>query len=161
SCLTGRPPFEGSPPLAVLAKIIFDEAPRVTDLRPDVPVAVEALVARLLSKNPADRPRHGAAPGVELGQRHAARRAPPGGPRPPPGLTEGEQRLVSVIVADVEATVSCDPGGTTLTPEELDAPFVRLCEVAASFSARLSKLRDGPMMATLVDNPGSAADQAA
>src|SRR5262249_17241044 len=46
--LTGTPVFAGKHLMAMLAKILFEEAPRVSDLRPDVPEALDALVARML-----------------------------------------------------------------------------------------------------------------
>ena len=62
-CLTGRPAFDGDHAAAVLAKILFDDAPRVSALWPEVPEALDALVARMLSKDPALRPRDGDQPG--------------------------------------------------------------------------------------------------
>ena len=53
--LTGRPPFEGAV-LAVVAAHLATPPPRITSLRPDVPAALDALVTRLLAKEPADRP---------------------------------------------------------------------------------------------------------
>jgi hypothetical protein len=55
ACCTGRPPFRGSTPLAVLRQV-SDEAPRpVRSLNPDVPAWLEAVILRLLAKDPADR----------------------------------------------------------------------------------------------------------
>src|SRR5262249_15997737 len=43
-CLSGRPLFSGSHVMAVLAKIILEDAPRVRELRPDVPEPLEAIL---------------------------------------------------------------------------------------------------------------------
>jgi serine/threonine protein kinase len=54
--LTGQPPFPGG---TVLQKLLAhqDRPPRpVTELRPDVPPALAALLDRMLAKNPARRP---------------------------------------------------------------------------------------------------------
>nr|WP_275939165.1 protein kinase [Polyangium spumosum] len=60
-CLTGRRAFEGGPQHVVLAKIVMAEVPRVAEIRPEVPFALSELVARMLSKDPSQRPQNGAA----------------------------------------------------------------------------------------------------
>src|SRR5262249_39727549 len=52
-CLTGRPAFVGEHVIAVLAKIVFEDAPRVSELRDDIPESLDDLVARMRSKDPA------------------------------------------------------------------------------------------------------------
>ena len=52
---TGRRPFEGETPLAVLSSIIKDTPASVTDTRPDLPAAFGRLVARCLEKDPGRR----------------------------------------------------------------------------------------------------------
>jgi eukaryotic-like serine/threonine-protein kinase len=54
--LTGHPPFTGDNPLTVLWQHQHQPAPSVASLRPNTPADLEALIARLLAKNPADRP---------------------------------------------------------------------------------------------------------
>src|SRR6266700_1424402 len=54
-CLTGRPVFEAEEPSALLAKILLQDAPRVRELAPRLPVALDDLVARMLAKEPLDR----------------------------------------------------------------------------------------------------------
>ena len=54
--LAGRPPFDGDQPVVVAAHQINTAPPRLADLRPGVPPGLDALVARLLAKNPAERP---------------------------------------------------------------------------------------------------------
>jgi serine/threonine-protein kinase len=59
--LTGRPPFEGDHPWAVMHQHVSVPPPRIGDRRPGVRPAVEALVAEMLSKRPQDRPRSASA----------------------------------------------------------------------------------------------------
>jgi serine/threonine protein kinase len=47
-CLTGEPPFIAEHIAAVLAKILFEDPPRLCDVRPDAPEALSALVERAL-----------------------------------------------------------------------------------------------------------------
>jgi serine/threonine protein kinase len=53
--LAGRPPFPGGEALAKLMKHRFDPPPPITTLRADAPPAVEAIIDKLLAKQPEDR----------------------------------------------------------------------------------------------------------
>ncbi len=55
-CLVGRPAFQGPTPMAVLAKLLLQESPRLCDQRPGIAAPLDALVARMLAKDPAQRP---------------------------------------------------------------------------------------------------------
>src|SRR5262249_45632640 len=100
-CLTGRPAFGGEHVMAILAKIVLADAPRVRELSPGVPRALDNLVARMLAKSPEDRPRDGkqvAAELAALGPLVGA--SPPSGSMPPEtSLTPGEQKLLCVVLA--------------------------------------------------------------
>jgi serine/threonine protein kinase len=52
--LAGRPPFQGSQ-AEVLVAHLKEPPPALRTLRPEVPLAVEALISRMLAKEPADR----------------------------------------------------------------------------------------------------------
>jgi serine/threonine-protein kinase len=54
--LTGRPPFRGGDVTEVLRRQRKEPPPRVSAIVPEVPDGVDDLVARLLAKDPADRP---------------------------------------------------------------------------------------------------------
>ncbi|HYN17343.1 MAG TPA: serine/threonine-protein kinase, partial [Actinomycetes bacterium] len=54
-CLTGQPPFPGGSGEAVLLAHLEAVPPRVTALRPDLPPAIDQVVARAMAKDPADR----------------------------------------------------------------------------------------------------------
>jgi eukaryotic-like serine/threonine-protein kinase len=58
--LTGRTPFEGSP-MALSFAHVNTAAPRVRSINPDVPAAMDELVASMLEKDPAHRPQTGQA----------------------------------------------------------------------------------------------------
>jgi len=53
--VTGRPPFTGDTPLAISYKHVQDQPPRPSAVSPGVPVGLEAIILKLLSKQPADR----------------------------------------------------------------------------------------------------------
>src|SRR5262245_46322962 len=65
-CLTGRAAFSGEDGLAVLLRVVLEDAPRASEVRADVPPALDELVARMLAKIPADRPADAAAFLTEL-----------------------------------------------------------------------------------------------
>lgn len=54
--LTGKVPFYGETPLAVVLKHLNERPRPITELRPDVPEGLAKLVHRMLEKNPNDRP---------------------------------------------------------------------------------------------------------
>jgi serine/threonine-protein kinase len=53
--LTGRPPFTGESREALFFAIQYREPPRIATLRPEVSPALDAVVSRLLEKEPARR----------------------------------------------------------------------------------------------------------
>lgn len=59
--LTGRLPFEGDSPAAVMFKRIAEPAPALRDRRADVPPALAALVMQCLERDASDRPASAAA----------------------------------------------------------------------------------------------------
>ena len=54
-CLTGRPPFQKEEGVAVIMAHLREEAVPVSSLRPDCPPELDAVVAKMLAKPPADR----------------------------------------------------------------------------------------------------------
>ena len=53
--LTGRPPFDGGTPAAIMMKHVYDAPPDVHDVNPLVPMAAARVVRRALAKSRADR----------------------------------------------------------------------------------------------------------
>ncbi len=54
--LTGRKPFEADSPAMVMVKQMTEPAPRLHDIKPDLPVGYGPVVERTLAKNKDDRP---------------------------------------------------------------------------------------------------------
>ncbi len=92
-CLTGERLFTGAHPMSILAKILLEDAPRVSEIRPDVPAFLDLLVSRMVDKDPTKRP----ADGAELAEwlTETGRAAIP----PLDVLTGNERRFVTVLVA--------------------------------------------------------------
>jgi serine/threonine protein kinase len=53
--LTGRPPFLAKGDGEIMAMHIYEPPPRLSNLAPQLPVELDALLAKLLTKDPADR----------------------------------------------------------------------------------------------------------
>ncbi len=64
--LTGKKPFAGESPTAVLARIMDDEPARIQDLPPDLPKPLVAAVLKALQKDREKRYRHAADFGADL-----------------------------------------------------------------------------------------------
>ncbi|MDX6255719.1 MAG: eukaryotic-like serine/threonine-protein kinase [Frankiales bacterium] len=54
--LTGKPPYEGATPMAVVFKHVHERVPAPSVVRPDVPRQIDALVLDATQREPADRP---------------------------------------------------------------------------------------------------------
>jgi tetratricopeptide (TPR) repeat protein len=141
--LTGVPPFGGGESLAILAKILVEEVIPPSVIEPSIPPALDAIVLRMLAKDPAERPADGRAISdalaslvdvtevtsstpadhVELPETHrdTVRQA----------ITEHEQRLVSVVLSGAR------PGESSATEPD------RLASTAAAFGGRLERIADG------------------
>jgi len=96
-CLTGQVPFSRDSEAAVMYAHLRDPPPPVTAARPDLPAAVDTVVAQAMAKAPAQR--HPSA-GRLAQALEAAVRAEPSGPQPP-APAGGPWRVVIAAVAAV------------------------------------------------------------
>ncbi len=78
--LTGKDPFTGGSITALLEQHLQTPAPRLRSIRPDVPAALDQLVADLLAKDPASRPDHAETVGWQLHAIRTRRTTPPPAP---------------------------------------------------------------------------------
>ncbi len=165
-CIARRPVFLGEHMAAILAKILFEEAPHLREMRSDVPQALDLLVARMLAKEPEGRPVDGRSLALELSELGDVRLLPPSRTSRAPSITPGEQRLLCVVFAGAPRA-SLDTGAPTLsagegppTLEEHAAPALeQVLRAVARFDGRVERLVDGSVVATLMGQ-GVATDQA-
>jgi hypothetical protein len=151
-CLTGVPPFDGDTTAAILAKILFGTAPRVSELWPAVPESLDALVAQMLAKDPALRPSDGANLAAALAalgpQPHSALITPRARTASPLATTSGERRLLAVVMLSPAA--------------QDDLQLVdSLRHAVAPYGGRLEQLADGSSVAMLDADHQVATDHAA
>lgn len=157
-CLTGKPVFSGHHAIAVLAKLLSDEAPRLLESRADLSGALDDLCTRMLAKNRADRPSHLSEVVSVLGGIHpfATGSAHPRSPAPPAALTDSERRIVSVILAEPSEDVAL---AKTTTPEQHGEKLRRVRKLAERTGVELLPL-DGGALVFVVSGRGTASDQA-
>jgi len=158
-CLTGRVAFGGDHVMTVLARILLEDPPRLSDVTPEAPPALEALVASCLHKDPSRRPRdagelrdlldavsEGSA-SVRLVSTHTPR---------PPSLGSDEQRFMCLVLcADPESAggVGALPTlapASVVTPLEIASAAVPLASAAAAApagDAPAASANDGPVAA--------------
>src|SRR5262245_55570730 len=96
-CVAGQAAFVAEHPMALLAKVVFAEPPRLCEVRPEAPEALDQLVSRMLTKDLDGRPRNGAAVAEALAALEA-RMSSRGGQAPLVALTRVERRAVSIVL---------------------------------------------------------------
>jgi eukaryotic-like serine/threonine-protein kinase len=145
-CLTGQTPFAAVHTTAVLTKILFEDTPRLGQRLPGAPEALDALLGRMLSKQPHERPQDGRAAAEALRALGTPRLVPAPTqdtvelPRIR-ALTDSEQWAVATILvapAPAAPDAHVTPAAMQLR-EDLDA----LGAVAAEHGGQLQRLLDG------------------
>ena len=162
-CLTGKPAFAADNLMALLGKVLFEDAPRLRQ-RGLFPAAVDDLVDRMLAKDLARRPFDASALLLQLAEVSGLATAdepalvPPS--EAPRSITHVEQRLVCVVMASSsdDSPPLVRDGATLASAGAPDSqsgasPFGR-------FGAKVERLADGSLVATLVGE-GDATDHAA
>ena len=143
-CLTGVPPFIASSLIAVLARILLDSVPPPSERVSGVPPALDALVLRMLEKDPDSRPANGAAVRALLdGIATGAGITPPVPSRR--GLSLEETRYATCVV--IRGTVPLD---RTVSADKTQADDRALRAIAASHGALLERLLDGSLVALVL-----------
>ncbi len=122
-CLTGKVPFAGADFLETLAKLLLETPRRASETAPDVSPALDALLTRMLAKEPDARPADAAALLVEL---EAARKARPR------GASRQRMARVGMAVAALLAVSVVAGVGVWRTKARAPVPLAQAAEVDAS-----------------------------
>jgi tetratricopeptide (TPR) repeat protein len=164
-CLTGKPTFRGHEPGVLLAKLMLEDPPHLSEVVPEVPRVVGDLVVRMLAKNPERRPTaaqvlrtlaalgdlsDGAVASLQETQ-----------------LTVVEQRVSCIVMATagpIHSGEAPSPGADCITPVLTapgQAPTLAELEarLALRFTAKTFLLPGGKMVVTLPEGT-VASDQA-
>jgi hypothetical protein len=177
-CLTGRAPFAGEHIAAVLAKILFDDAPRLRALRPELPEALEELLLRMLHKDPRQRLPDAQAVLAAVQSLGEVSDAGPPEFRPMPrpaaalgsSLQTGEQQLVCVVYATKPQAIRTREqkdefaGASTVEQSQTETPasFAALRTSLLVLGVHAEQLADGSLVATVMSSveQSAATDQA-
>jgi hypothetical protein len=124
--LTGIAPFRADTFVASLARVLLEDPPPVRLRAPHVPAELEAVVERMLAKDPEERPQGAAAVVEALRAIELPEYDEPSAPRAVMGgLGEAERRVVSVVLVR-----GLGEGGTDPTTLALGARFHRLADAS-------------------------------
>ena len=96
--LTGEPPFTGDTPVAVAYQHVREDPRSPSEVNPDVTPALDAIVLKALSKNPANRYQSSAEMRADLVR-----------------VRSGQQPLAPVVMSEDERTALLNPGSTGQT----------------------------------------------
>jgi tRNA A-37 threonylcarbamoyl transferase component Bud32 len=150
--LTGRPAFLGDP-ARTAQKLDLQTVP-ATGQRAPVPAGLEVLIARMLAREPEQRPRDGAVVKAALAELHLEQTP---APRPlraaMPSLTRSEQRPLSI------ALIVPPDAGPELAPIDAVA-LAHVHRIAALHGGHVEVLTDGSV-AVAISGTHIATDQAA
>ena len=156
-CLTGVPPFQADHLIALLAKIVFEDAPRLSDAGARVPAWLDQLVARMLSRDRTKRPADGEAVALELLAGTASTKQAASTDLPPRSLGLRERRFLGVVLVgrrtDVGSAPMLAPTMAASSPETLRA-------IVAHFGAHLELFADGTAI-VILDHSSVPTDVAA
>jgi tetratricopeptide (TPR) repeat protein len=153
-CLTGQPPFVGDDVLTVLLKVITADVARVQSVRPEVPEALDALIAAMLAKDPSERPGSSAAVAAALDAMRTGRQDVV--PRSRRQLTGLEQRVMSLMLAGARSEATIDEARA----DGLADNRARAVQVVADrHGGQLELLGDGTALITFTSG-GTAVDLA-
>ena len=161
-CLAGKPPFHASHVAAVLARVLFVPEVPIQAVRSSIPRSWAGLLARMLSKDPARRPRDAAALCGELtllppvADEVDGSVTAPSLYAPPSQEDGGEQTLVCVLLVMFYLGTSPD-AETRDTPSMPDRSDARGALVRFGFAVEW--LANSSLLATL-SSSGTATDQA-
>ncbi|MFO0593350.1 MAG: protein kinase, partial [Polyangiaceae bacterium] len=160
-CIVGRPPFDGESILAVLTKVLLEEPIPLAAIRPNVPPELDALIGRMLQKEPAGRPGSAAEVVRALAAIHLpdddasdAEPAPSSGLFT--GLTTEERRVMSILLATEPESAALE---RTLLGGEAPPRAVNLGALVETYGGRTEALLDGTRVIT-IPAKGPSVDQA-
>ena len=146
-CLAGQPPFFAEDGMAVLARILLEDAPPLRESCPEAPLPLCLLIDRLCSRDREERPRDAAQVLAELSGMHLptplavqrlARR---------PALTGAEQRLLCVLLID-RGPEEARPRRTQRPSEVPGRPPPSVRETVEAHQGKLEELAGGGLVAT-------------
>src|SRR6185503_15918735 len=97
-CLVGQPPHPGETLIDILTRRRMESVPPPSELRPELPPALDALILGMLAREPEERPADGHALAAALERVAAELETLPAAIRAAPPRMVQEQRLVTLAM---------------------------------------------------------------
>jgi tetratricopeptide (TPR) repeat protein len=169
-CLSGRQAWPGENPLAVMVKLLVEPAPRLSQARPDLAGPLDALVTRLMSTRPADRPATAERCAAELAALASRLEELPaladwGSPTPAPASTHARDPsgLAAVELRICTLLLVCDAAGDAPVASEAERWQAHVEALLSENDARSATLADGSLLVVFAgrDMPTDQATRAA
>lgn len=167
-CLAGQPPFVAEHVAAQLARVLFEEAAPLQELRPGLPQSLADLVHSMLQKDPGRRPHDANAllSGIERilnSGVFAEEPSPAGAAVPRRRLSTLELELMSVVLAaprSLTGSPAASASSSGAGPGEPQSAYrEELADELRRLGMRASWRHDGSLLA-VIGGAASAADQA-
>lgn len=134
-CMSGQAPFRGAHLLAILAKILLEDPPRLRDLGEHIPPGLDQLVAALMAKDPGRRPARTEDVVAALSDQ---RLTTPSSSETAARLADREQVFLSIVFLD----------GLPVS-DAADTSDQAIEDTVGRYSGQLVSLRDGTRMVIL------------
>jgi eukaryotic-like serine/threonine-protein kinase len=150
-CLTGQHAFVGQHLTAILAKVLVEQAPSARKERPEIPAALDQLLARMLAKNPEDRPSDARSLAAELAELRSGATSLDCESAEAPASGSQERKLLCVLLLSDDR------------PSSSGAPVVRAADelqklftTAGRYGGNLEVLGDGSIVIIFApENPAT------
>lgn len=152
--LTGRPPFVGDDPLAVIAQHVRATPAPPSRYAPAVPQRLDALVLQLLAKSPEERPPNAGAVREALAGGTASK-----SPEPASGAGTYTRRVCAVLVADISGFSTLMGEDDERTAQAVDQLRTMVRGVVADHDGRVEPVAGDAFFATF-DSVVAAVDAA-
>ncbi|HEX2574430.1 MAG TPA: protein kinase [Polyangia bacterium] len=156
-CLTGRPPLVEPREAEGLTQLLYREVLRLRQVREDLPESLEALLTRMMARQPTARLANGSELAAVLARLELSpeQQAMVPAPLAQGALGESERRLLCAVLV-----LPRPAGSLTETPGGSDALLAALEPWLAPLGARAEPLAEGAVMVTSPGSRGTATDQA-
>jgi hypothetical protein len=154
-CLTGERAFPGDHMLAVMAKVVCHAVPPVRELEPDVPLALEDLLGRMLSKEREGRPRDA---GALLAELNALADLTPVAPDVYERATQAPPEVQGFLaVALVEGDPASQSLDVTLAPTAVARKRAMVWAIVSKYGGDFARLANGSLVVTIAGDGDRAA----
>jgi len=156
TALSGRPPFSAADEMATWGKILLEEAPPLSQPRPDAPPALVALIRRLLEKVPTLRPASATAVADELRKIERPEVADSTGITAVGAslASSSEHRRVAIVMIGAMGDESDDGGSREDTSPEAPV-YVELAACAERYGGGFEALARGGAIITFAGSPSA------